>query len=343
MKSTTILFAGLPIDDLHQLSTGRDECLYPYLKSLRELSQHYTIKLYSELSSLKSQSISAYIIFNYDKSIYHNLRQFDPAFKNRSILIRLETPLFSPLIWNAEFTKEFLHVLSFNNLNVDASRYSYLGYPQIINGTIWDNTGDSTACIAGNNLIPTSNYTNLSLLDLRNQFIEWILTNDSAHKAGLYGKHWNLYPYNKLPHMTSLMPRLLRHMPSRYSSSRAWPQFYKGTLDKKKDLPSNYGFLFCPENTLIKGYLSEKLVDAINIGRLPIYYGALALHEDKLPYVNPLSFPDMGCMLEFVESISMSQRKEMIVELKHAIVKTDYFFSPERFTQVVIQALSLYL
>ncbi len=49
---------------------------------------------------------------------------------------------------------------------------------------------------------------------------------------------------------------------------------YKGELETKWDTLSQYDFVLCFENTVLPGWLTEKLFDNLRVGTIPIYWGA---------------------------------------------------------------------
>ncbi len=54
---------------------------------------------------------------------------------------------------------------------------------------------------------------------------------------------------------------------------------YKGQLDTKLKTLASYKFSLCFENTLTKGWLTEKIFDCFHVGTIPIYWGATDIEE----------------------------------------------------------------
>jgi hypothetical protein len=64
---------------------------------------------------------------------------------------------------------------------------------------------------------------------------------------------------------------------------------YKGTIDDKFQILSNYKFAICYENNNShNGYITEKIFDCLNAGTVPIYWGAPNIEN----YVDPNCFID---------------------------------------------------
>ena len=52
------------------------------------------------------------------------------------------------------------------------------------------------------------------------------------------------------------------------------PSVYKGQCEDKINTIANYKFVFCAENTIYPGYVTEKIIDCFIAGTIPIYIGA---------------------------------------------------------------------
>ena len=64
---------------------------------------------------------------------------------------------------------------------------------------------------------------------------------------------------------------------------------YQGDLETKWETLARYNFVLCFENTAAKGWLTEKLFEALRVGTIPIYLGA----TDISCMVSPDCFIDM--------------------------------------------------
>jgi len=54
---------------------------------------------------------------------------------------------------------------------------------------------------------------------------------------------------------------------------------YKGQLATKWETLSRYTFTLCFENTILKGWLTEKIFECFRVGTIPIYWGATDVEE----------------------------------------------------------------
>ena len=72
---------------------------------------------------------------------------------------------------------------------------------------------------------------------------------------------------------------------------------FKGELETKWETLSQYDFVLCFENTLLPGWLTEKLFEALRVGTIPIYWGA----TDIASLVPPDCYIDMGQFAGYAE------------------------------------------
>jgi alpha(1,3/1,4) fucosyltransferase len=64
--------------------------------------------------------------------------------------------------------------------------------------------------------------------------------------------------------------------------------------DNKREFLQSYRFNLCPENSNYKGYVTEKIFDAIYAGCIPIYWGSDNNPEPDILNHNAILFYDMN-------------------------------------------------
>jgi len=114
---------------------------------------------------------------------------------------------------------------------------------------------------------------------------------------------------------------------------------YKGPVQDKIEVLSQYKFTFTFENTIAKGYVTEKIFDAMFAGSVPIYLGA----PDITDFVHKDAFIDMRDFknydeLEFyLHTMTEEQYEEYIDAINTYIQSPDYErFSQESFTKKIL-------
>jgi hypothetical protein len=83
-----------------------------------------------------------------------------------------------------------------------------------------------------------------------------------------------------------------------------------GSFESKEyhDFISQYKFMICFENSSVKNYLTEKLINAYKCGTIPIYWGCTNLEEyintDAILYLKPgYSDDDMRALIKEIEAL----------------------------------------
>lgn len=127
------------------------------------------------------------------------------------------------------------------------------------------------------------------------------------HRFGeidLYGRHWGDAPRRVGKSRTpATIRRLLekawelrqRHLPDPVyaAAAAAW----RGPALSKSETMARYRFAICFENSVLKGWMTEKLFDCFFVGTVPVYWGA----PDVLDWVPAECFIDMRQFKDFAE------------------------------------------
>jgi hypothetical protein len=81
---------------------------------------------------------------------------------------------------------------------------------------------------------------------------------------------------------------------------------YQGKAESKSTTLGNYTFAICFENSILKGWITEKIFDCFFAGTVPIYLGAPDI-EDYVPtdcYIDMRNFPDYPTLHRYLKSLS---------------------------------------
>jgi len=133
----------------------------------------------------------------------------------------------------------------------------------------------------------------------RERVLNWFEKNH-PDKFDLYGPGWEVrkfyfYPFkllNKLPFITQLLAR-------KYKT-------YRGVVKGKSETMQNYKFAICFENMEGKeGYITEKILDCINAGCIPVYRGAPDI-TDYIPancFINFSAFENINALYSYMDNL----------------------------------------
>lgn len=123
-------------------------------------------------------------------------------------------------------------------------------------------------------------------------------------KFFIYGRGWNK------PKKNNLTEKLFGF--KKYSN-------YKGEVDNKIELVSNFKYCLCFENlTDVDGYITEKIFDCLKARCVPIYWGASDI-EKYIPedcFIDFRDFNDYSKLLTYLESIDEKRYKRYIENIE---------------------------
>ncbi len=125
--------------------------------------------------------------------------------------------------------------------------------------------------------------------------IDAAITLGSQGHLDLFGKGWDRWRDKRW---------LLR--PGYWLMRHRIAGIYKGACDSKYEVMSRYAFCLCFENMVMRGYISEKILDCFYSGTVPIYLGAQDI-SDFVPqgaFVDARRFGTWNALWAHVSSLS---------------------------------------
>jgi hypothetical protein len=112
---------------------------------------------------------------------------------------------------------------------------------------------------------------------------------------------------------------------------------YKGELETKWETLSRYDFVLCFENTMLKGWLTEKLFENLRVGAIPIYWGATDIDELVSPdcFIDMRGFANYADLRAFLKSLDRPAIQRYR-EAGRSFLESPVFepFSKERFAAI---------
>lgn len=120
---------------------------------------------------------------------------------------------------------------------------------------------------------------------------------------------------------------------------------YRGITDDKIETFKKYKFSLIFENTVSKGYVTEKIFDAFFAGAVPIYYGAPDI-ENYIPkntFIDFRQFKNYAELDKYLRSINEITYNHFIENI-YSFIKSEYYykFSQEKFANDVLSILRSY-
>lgn len=277
-----------------------------------------------------------------DVVIYNDLPSKLPKEKNiyKSYLIMNESQLVRPDNFDISKHKYFNKIFTWNDDLVDNKKYFKFNYSFNIPKEIPKNFKKPKLCclIVGNK---DSNYPN-ELYNERKKLIRWF---EKKHNMDfdLFGVGWNEYifkgiklirAFNRIPIAKKIM---FQYFGEYYPS-------YKGKVVNKFDTMQKYKFAICYENVKeIPGYITEKILDAMFAGCVPIYWGAnnITEHIPKNSFIDKRKFSTYEELYKYIHNMKEYQYLEY---LKNAEVflnsEKGYKFSAKSNAEIFLKLIN---
>lgn len=188
----------------------------------------------------------------------------------KKYLIAMESPIIKPLIFSRRNHSQFSIVFTWNDDWVDGVKYFKIGYAlDMRHKIVPDYESRSLSSMVFSNRLSRSEN---ELYSFRRKIIRWFELNypDDFH---LYGRAWDVRRSN-----FKILNAILGLQLFGFSLGKLIGNglaTYRGEVADKYAVIAGYKFVFCPENVSgWNGYVTEKIIDAICVGAVPIYTGA---------------------------------------------------------------------
>ncbi len=236
----------------------------------------------------------SYVFYDFVKKYADNFLHkmlFGGVYKGNSLQMRFPSfheKLLSEqiVIWSE---REYM-VLVANNKNPENSfpkfqKFNFLFLKQLIH---WLYKKISPAYNKG--------YKN-SLHEYRFKMIEYF---SNKNKFALYGMFWDDGDRYEKKWKTKMLQVIENLNPKK--------------CENKYEIIKNYKFTVCIENTAFDGYITEKIIDALAAGSIPLYLGApeIEKHIPKNCFIDLRDFETFEKLEEYLESIDEEKAISMI-------------------------------
>jgi len=114
---------------------------------------------------------------------------------------------------------------------------------------------------------------------------------------------------------------------------------YRGPVQNKIEVLSQYKFTFAFENTISPGYVTEKIFDAMFAGSVPIYFGAPDITDfvHKNAFIDMCDFKNYDELEFYLRTVTEERYKEYIDAINMYIQSSEYErFSQESFAKKIL-------
>jgi len=256
------------------------------------------------------------------------------------VLIAMENPQINPLNISKSYVEGFTKVLSWNRELAYLPAFEFLAYVPLESLV----PSDERSCdrsklatmICSNKVFKTPVQGDLYLKRL--EVLEWFEKN-SPEEFELFGQGWAKPPHEQT--ISKKIQRAGRRLKS-ILTSRPCYLTWRGSLHSKRDAYLNAWYGFCYENSsLNNGYVTEKILDAMAVGVVPIYLGAPDV-KDYIPeelFIDARQFDSVADLVSFCRALPVERRLEMI-QGGHEFIYNSPMFSLKTNVSVVANAIA---
>lgn len=265
-----------------------------------------------------------------------------PVLSTNAYLILFETPLIHRPNGDVGGFQSYRKVFTWNDdlLAMDPDKFVKINYPVNLNEGYVDGfrTRPGFCClIAGNKTVSAPDKR--ELYSERIKTIRWFEKN-APDDFDLHGIGWNA-PARRRGWLGKIQNKLGTTLLQR--NSRFFFPSYRGAAHAKAQVYAKYRFAICYENVRdLRGYITEKIFDAMCSGCVPVYWGASNV-SDYIPvecFIDRRQFRDHE---ELYRNLKMMREGEFrnYQEATRSFLFSDaaWIFSAEAFAKTVVQTI----
>ena len=307
--------------DLSDKVVNRDNCMYSF----------WLLKQKFESAGFELATDDIITPTQADVVIYNEMPHILPKGEDiqKSYLMIFETELIRRNNWNKSYHNHFKKIFTWNDDIVDGSKYIKVQFASKLpsEAIIGNERPKFCTQIAGNK----SSSHRYELYSKRLEAIKWFEKNYPDH-FDYYGMGHNYYNFG-----SNKIAKLFNKLKVKKAPSTC----YKGIVDEKLAVLSQYKFSICYENAqMIPGYITEKIFDSLFAGCIPVYWGAPNI-TDYVPancFIDKRDFDSYEALYKYLKDMDAAQyssyQHNINSFLKSEQVKV---FSSDTFTATIVK------
>ncbi len=318
------------LDEGH-LNGERQNAPYVLIKEYFE-SKGISVQTADYLSEKNGASKKIYVSMGM-RDNYHQLAEREDICL--SAFFAMECPVVDPGIYKAlpEVKKYYKRIFSWSDSPslerfvggpIELETYKWPQSFDAVHEGIWNNTDRKFLMMINANKLPTVYWKELYTERLK--AIEFF---NRTGEIDLYGKGWDQIPWklnNTIPYTFKLIDRYFGEI-----KQKVWPnplysatvRANKGPVESKMKVLGQYNFAICFENSILTGWITEKMFDCFFAGAVPVYWGAPDI-LDWVPaecFIDMRKFENYSKLRDYLHSLS---REEII---QYRVAARDYIRS----------------
>ncbi len=308
-----------------------DDMLAPY-RILASLANNKGIEV-GTFSHINKEEADAFVfidipderdaIFRY--AMRHDVKKY---------LLAIESPIINKKSFSLKYHTYFEKVFTWSDDLVASNpqKYVKLNYTSVVNHSFQEGYRPKTCVvISGNKQSSAKN----ELYSERLKCMRWF-NKYAPSDLDIYGPNWNLWLMNS----QNIIARIFNKINRKYKFFPAHFKGYKGMTIRKEDILSLYNFNLCLENVYgYNGYITEKILDSLLSGTIPIYKGASNI-TDYIPQNCFINYDDFNSISDMHHFMTNMSPEEVVTYQKNikAFLRSKNFeqFLPTTFANTIL-------
>jgi len=285
------------------------------------------------------ESFDAVVFMDYPTILNSYFRRLVKSGGKPLYLILFESPAVRPDNWNRANHAPFKKVFTWHPAWADGQKYIRMHMPHKL--PEFEPYAPSSAgkfCC----LIASQKYSWVAqeLYTERLRAIRWF-EKHHPDEFDLYGQRWDRFYFKKkLSLINPVLARAYSMFP--WLPRRQLFPSARGSVTTKRDVMRQYKFCICYENASYPGWLTEKMLDAMFAGSVPIYQGdpEVAKLVPTAAFIDKRNFADYDSLYAYLKGMSHTEYEGYRSAI-HEFVHGDQIkpLGAEAFTEMIVREI----
>jgi hypothetical protein len=283
------------------------------------------------------ESFDAVVFLDYPTKLNSYFRRLVKSGDKPLYLVLFESPAVRPDNWNRANHAPFKKIFTWHPAWADGQKYIRMHMPHKLPEFVpYGPTSAGKFCC----LIASQKYTwvRQELYTERLRAIRWF-EKHHPDEFDLYGQRWDRFYFKKeLSIINPVLARIYKKCPW-LPHRRLFPSA-RGSVTSKHEVMRQYKFSICYENASYPGWLTEKMLDAMFAGSVPIYQGdpEVAKLVPTAAFIDKRNFRDYDTLYAYLKGMPPAEY-EGYRQAIHQFVHGDLIkpLGAEAFTEMILR------
>lgn len=291
------------------------------------------------ISTMKKEDADVIVFIDYPRR-NNEILKYAKVHDVKKYLIAIECPIIdNERSYSKDYHSIFEKVFTWSDdlVDSDPNKYIKINYAILSKKSFNDIEYRKKNCIimCGNKFNNAKN----ELYTERLNCIKWFNEN-APSDLDLYGPYWDLFFIESQNILAEVINRI--NIKLNLLKIRSLKN-YKGTVEKKEDVLPLYNFSVCLENAYgYRGYITEKILDCLYCGTIPVYKGANNITEYIPPtcFIDYDKFSSISDLCEFMKNMSHEKVLSYQMDIKKFVESKEFIkFFPGTQANIVLSSI----